>query len=259
MRVPLILKDIESRTEDPSEKEIIVNIIEAEEASLRELDDKMKWLKNFERLLEIQRNIQWPSVIDLDPKIFIPEVKSKYGKDVCKMSHRSISHIGLYLYIYINSYMSLFCFLYSILLYLFPLFSYSNFSIYSFHSLTFILFYTSFQFLKGPLSKQPCEKIIVSPRRQIILEGAMNLLDSGKPVEMYLFLFDDMFVITRRKKGLTKKVRVRSYKNQNRRVEIRTEGSESEQKSRNQNRRVRTEESESEQKSRKTQTESETI
>lgn len=75
MRVPLILKDIESRTEDPSEKEIIVNIIESEEASLRELDDKMKWLKNFERLLEIQRNIQWPSVIDLDPKIFIPEVK----------------------------------------------------------------------------------------------------------------------------------------------------------------------------------------
>lgn len=74
MRVPLILKDIESRTEDPSEKEIIVNIIESEEASLRELDDKMKWLKNFERLLEIQRNIQWPSVIDLDPKIFIPEV-----------------------------------------------------------------------------------------------------------------------------------------------------------------------------------------
>lgn len=34
----------------------------------------------------------------------------------------------------------------------------------------------------------------------------MNLLDPGKPVEMYLFLFDDMFLITRRKKGLTKKV-----------------------------------------------------
>ena len=75
MRVPLILKDIESRTEDLSERETITNIIEAEEASLRELDDKMKWLKNFERLLEIQRNIQWPPVIDIDPKVFIPEVK----------------------------------------------------------------------------------------------------------------------------------------------------------------------------------------
>lgn len=67
----------------------------------------------------------------------------------------------------------------------------------------------------------------------------MNLLDSGKPVEMYLFLFDDMFVITRRKKGLTKKVRVRSYKNQNRKVRIRTEDSEPEQKSQNQNRQSR--------------------
>lgn len=62
------------------------------------------------------------------------------------------------------------------------------------------------QFLKGPLSKQPCERLIVSPRRQIILEGPLHLLDSGKPVEMYLLLFDDMFVITRRKKGLGKKV-----------------------------------------------------
>lgn len=74
MRVPLILKDIESRTEDLQERETITAIIEAEEASLRELDDKMKWLKNFERLLEIQRNIQWPPVIDLDPKVYIPDV-----------------------------------------------------------------------------------------------------------------------------------------------------------------------------------------
>lgn len=75
MRVPLILKDIESRTEDLNERETITNIIEAEEASLRELDDKMKWLKNFERLLEIQRNIQWPPVIELDPKVYIPDVR----------------------------------------------------------------------------------------------------------------------------------------------------------------------------------------
>lgn len=71
----MILKDIESRTEDLTERETIANIIESEETSLRELDDKMKWLKNFERLLEIQRNIQWPAVVDLDPKVFIPDVR----------------------------------------------------------------------------------------------------------------------------------------------------------------------------------------
>jgi hypothetical protein len=33
----------------------------------------MKWLKNFERLLEIQRNIVWPSVMDMEPKSYVPE------------------------------------------------------------------------------------------------------------------------------------------------------------------------------------------
>ncbi|KAK7079205.1 prolactin receptor [Halocaridina rubra] len=98
-----------------------------------ELDDKMKWLKNFERLLEIQRNIVWPPVTELDPKVYIPE------------------------------------------------------------------------FLKGAISRQPCERLIVSPRRQIILEGSLHMIDSNKPQEMYVILFDDMLLVTRRKKGLHKK------------------------------------------------------
>ncbi|XP_076357518.1 pleckstrin homology domain-containing family G member 7-like isoform X2 [Tachypleus tridentatus] len=133
MRLPLLLKEIEMRTDDAYEKEAITSILELEETSIRELDDKMKWLKNFERLLEIQRNIIWPSITELDPKAFIPE------------------------------------------------------------------------FLKAPLSKQPCERLIVSPKRQIILEGPLQLFDGGKPTEMYVILFDDMFLITRRKKGLHKK------------------------------------------------------
>ena len=38
-----------------------------------ELDDKMKWLKNFERLLEIQKNIVWPPITELDSKAYVPE------------------------------------------------------------------------------------------------------------------------------------------------------------------------------------------
>ncbi|XP_050697138.1 uncharacterized protein LOC126985792 isoform X2 [Eriocheir sinensis] len=133
MKVPLILRDIEARTEQPQERAVVREIIEAEEHSLRELDDKMKWLKNFERLLEIQRNIFWPPVTELDPKVYIPE------------------------------------------------------------------------FLKGAISRQPCERLIVSPRRQIILEGSLHMLDHNKPQEMYVILFDDMLLITRRKKGLHKK------------------------------------------------------
>ncbi|XP_047736143.1 uncharacterized protein LOC125177788 [Hyalella azteca] len=133
MKVPLILRDIEARTEEPQERAVVREIIEAEESSLRELDDKMKWLKNFERLLEIQKNIFWPPITELDPKVYIPE------------------------------------------------------------------------FLKSAIARQPCERLIVSPRRQIIMEGALHLLDNNKPQEMYVILFDDMLLITRRKKGLSKK------------------------------------------------------
>ena len=60
MKVPLLLKEIEAKTEDPGEKDTINKILQSKESSLRDLDDKMKWLKNFERLLEIQRNVVWP-------------------------------------------------------------------------------------------------------------------------------------------------------------------------------------------------------
>lgn len=114
MKVPLLLREIESRTEDVIEKEAVLKILDKEEASLRELDDKMKWLKNFERLLEIQRSLVWPSVLDIEPKVVVPE------------------------------------------------------------------------FLKAPLAKQPCERLIVSPRRQIVLEGPLSLLDTGRPIDMHV-------------------------------------------------------------------------
>lgn len=79
MRVPIILKDIESHTENPRDREEIIAILAVEEASLRELDDKMRWLKNFERLLEIQKNISWPSILELDSKLYIPEVSFSFA------------------------------------------------------------------------------------------------------------------------------------------------------------------------------------
>ena len=65
---------------------------------------------------------------------------------------------------------------------------------------------------KAALSKQPCERLIVSPRRQILMEGPLTLLDSSKPSEMYLILFDDLLIVTRKKKALSKKVTIRTVK-----------------------------------------------
>ena len=45
MRVPLLLKEIENNSQDPAEKVSLQAIIKEQEHSLRELDDKMLWLK----------------------------------------------------------------------------------------------------------------------------------------------------------------------------------------------------------------------
>lgn len=63
-----------------------------------------------------------------------------------------------------------------------------------------------FEFFQPALQRQPCDRIIVSPRRQIIIEGQLQILDSGKAQEVFVVLFDDMLLITKRKKGLSKKV-----------------------------------------------------
>ena len=48
----------------------------------------------------------------------------------------------------------------------------------------------------------------MSPRRQILIEGPLLLVDTGKPSDMHVILFDDLLLITRKKKALSKKVRL---------------------------------------------------
>ena len=38
------------------------------------LDDKMEWMKTFERVRDIERQLVWPSITELDSKVLIPEV-----------------------------------------------------------------------------------------------------------------------------------------------------------------------------------------
>lgn len=41
--------------------------------AVEKMEDKMKWAKNYERVQEIARQLSWPPVTDLDPRVFIPE------------------------------------------------------------------------------------------------------------------------------------------------------------------------------------------
>ena len=69
--------------------------------------------------------------------------------------------------------------------------------------------YCLFDVGQAALSRQPCERLIVSPRRQILIEGPLLLVDTGKPSDMHVILFDDLLLITRKKKALSKKVRAK--------------------------------------------------
>ncbi|XP_055343284.1 pleckstrin homology domain-containing family G member 7-like isoform X2 [Paramacrobiotus metropolitanus] len=135
MKRPLLLREICKHSEkcgfDCTQLRLV---LEETESSLRGLDEKINWLRNFEKLQAIQKQLVWPSVIDLqDPKIYVPEV------------------------------------------------------------------------LKQHLAKQPCEDLILSPRRIIVQEGPLFMIENGKPVEMQVFLFDDMLLLTKKRKGLVKK------------------------------------------------------
>ncbi|XP_060606668.1 uncharacterized protein LOC132758973 isoform X3 [Ruditapes philippinarum] len=132
-KLPLLLHNIQKYTEDPVEKTQIVESIEKVEMSLRQLEEKMKWLKNFERVQEIQRHLIWPSITDLDSRAFIPE------------------------------------------------------------------------YLKPKLSRQPCERLLACPSRQLLHEGAITLTESTKSFDAYMFLFDDILLITKIKKPNRKK------------------------------------------------------
>lgn len=41
------------------------------------MEDKLKWVKNYERLQDIQSQLVWPSISDIDPRALIPDVSSQ--------------------------------------------------------------------------------------------------------------------------------------------------------------------------------------
>ncbi|CAH8495114.1 unnamed protein product [Schistosoma turkestanicum] len=133
MKIPLLLSSIRRYTASSAEQEMLTACLNKVENSLKSLEDKMRWLKNFERLQEIQSQLIWPSVSELEPRVFIPE------------------------------------------------------------------------FLRQSLIRQPCERLIANPKRQLLHEGFLTLNDGTKTIEIFAFLFDDFLLVTRIKKPPKKK------------------------------------------------------
>ncbi|XP_075409329.1 pleckstrin homology domain-containing family G member 7 [Tenrec ecaudatus] len=72
-RYPLLLKNIWKRSIDSTEKILIYTIKEKVEMSIRDLEGKVKWLDNFQKLRHLQEIIVWPPLWDRDKRFFIPE------------------------------------------------------------------------------------------------------------------------------------------------------------------------------------------
>ncbi|VDN58112.1 unnamed protein product [Dracunculus medinensis] len=126
-RLPILLREVLKYTED-DDKERIEKVIESMNESLRSIDDSVQWLHNFERLQQLQNQVIWPSIIEMEPRTYIPD------------------------------------------------------------------------FLKVALSRQFCEHLLAHPRRKLIHEGHLELVENGRVSDCYAFLFNDMFVLTKIRK-----------------------------------------------------------
>ncbi|KAK3102865.1 hypothetical protein FSP39_014522 [Pinctada imbricata] len=132
-KLPLLLSNIRKYTKDAEEQKVLAELVEKVDSSLKIMEDKIKILKNYERLQEIQKQLVWPSVYDMDPRTYVPE------------------------------------------------------------------------FLRPTLREQPCQKILACPNRKLLHEGSVTLTEAAKTTDGYIFLFDDILLLTKLKKIQRKK------------------------------------------------------
>uniref|UniRef100_A0A9J2Q583 DH domain-containing protein n=1 Tax=Ascaris lumbricoides TaxID=6252 RepID=A0A9J2Q583_ASCLU len=98
-RLPILLREIHRYTEGDDDKMRIEKVIETMNESLRSIDDSVQWLHNFERLQQLQTQVIWPSIMELEPRSFIPDfLRVALSRQFCEnlLAHprRKLIHEG---------------------------------------------------------------------------------------------------------------------------------------------------------------------
>ncbi|KHN77308.1 Pleckstrin homology domain-containing family G member 7 [Toxocara canis] len=98
-RLPILLKEIHKYTEGDDDKMRIEKVIEIMNESLRSIDDSVQWLHNFERLQQLQTQVVWPSIMEIEPRSFIPDfLRVALSRQFCEnlLAHprRKLIHEG---------------------------------------------------------------------------------------------------------------------------------------------------------------------
>ncbi|XP_065520056.1 pleckstrin homology domain-containing family G member 7 [Lathamus discolor] len=99
MRYPLLLNNIWKRSTDETEKSFIQSLKEKVENSIRDLEGKVKWLDNFQKLRQLQEVILWPQVWDRDKRFFVPEclkqsLRENSSENILCSTNRLLLHEG---------------------------------------------------------------------------------------------------------------------------------------------------------------------
>ncbi|KAK0425418.1 hypothetical protein QR680_009190 [Steinernema hermaphroditum] len=98
-RLPILLKEIHRFTEADDEKAKVEKVIDTMNENLRSIDDSVQWLHNFERLQQLQNQVVWPSIGELEPRCYVPDfLKVALSRQFCEnlLAHprRKLIHEG---------------------------------------------------------------------------------------------------------------------------------------------------------------------
>ncbi|XP_053916298.1 pleckstrin homology domain-containing family G member 7 isoform X3 [Cuculus canorus] len=98
-RYPLLLNNIWKRSVDEAEKSFIWSLKEKVEKSIWDLEGKVKWLDNFQKLRQLQEIIMWPQVWDRDKRFFVPEclkqsLRENSSENILSSANRLLLHEG---------------------------------------------------------------------------------------------------------------------------------------------------------------------
>ncbi|NXJ84965.1 PKHG7 protein, partial [Trogon melanurus] len=96
---PLLLQNICKQSTEGTEKGLIQSLKEKVEKSIRDLEGKVKWLDNFQKIRQLQEVIIWPQVRDSGKRFFLPEclkqsLKENSSENILSSANTLLLHKG---------------------------------------------------------------------------------------------------------------------------------------------------------------------
>ncbi|KAJ8002998.1 hypothetical protein DPEC_G00164800 [Dallia pectoralis] len=96
-RYPLLLKNLGKRSRTEEEESALQSVVEQVDTSICDLEGKVKWLDNYQKVKQLRDALVWLPVWERDKRTFVPENLKHLLKAVTLenlIAHRSLQHEG---------------------------------------------------------------------------------------------------------------------------------------------------------------------